>query len=75
MTTDDALEDFVGADFLGAEVREGGETDDDEYGVHEVEFLVVKTSLGDFTVETHNEHNGYYGGFWMEARKIEWVWE
>ena len=26
-----------------------------------------ETSLGDFTVCTHNEHNGYYGGFRVAA--------
>jgi hypothetical protein len=69
MHTDDALTEFVGTTFLGAEEREAPDVDDDTYGVHEVAFLVVKTSLGDFTIETHNEHNGYYGGFYLIAEQ------
>jgi hypothetical protein len=65
MTTDDALAAHVGAVFLGVEVRDGPESTDDE--PHEQQFLLVNTSAGTFTVVTHNEHNGYYGGFWLEA--------
>lgn len=36
--------------------------------VHEVQFLVVHTDKGDLTMSSHNEHNGYYGGFSIEAR-------
>lgn len=35
--------------------------------MHEVQFLHVKTSKGSFAVSNHNEHNGYYGGFNVEA--------
>ena len=35
---------------------------------HEVQFLEVKTSKGSFTMSSHNEHNGYYGGFSIEVR-------
>jgi hypothetical protein len=31
--------------------------------VHEVQFLRVSTDAGTIVCETHNEHNGYYGGF------------
>lgn len=66
MSTDDPLVDFVGAEFRGAEVRPGpGEGSD--YDCHDTEFLIVHTSEGDFTVVNHNEHNGYYGGFWIRA--------
>ena len=36
---------------------------EEEYETHEVQFLEIKTSKGIFTMSTHNEHNGYYGGF------------
>ena len=39
---------------------------EDEYEVHEVQFLKIRTSNGDITFETHNIHNGYYGGFYIE---------
>lgn len=62
MTTDDKLEDFVGATLVGGEIREAPDVVDD-YAYHEVQFLLITTSKGVFTLETHNEHNGYYGGF------------
>jgi hypothetical protein len=67
--TDDDLTGYVGALFNGCEIREAPNVQDDDEGVHEVQFLIVHTSLGDITVETHNEHNGYYGGFYLAARE------
>lgn len=69
MHTDDSLGDFVGAQFRGAELRDGPETqDDDGWGdVKESQFLIVHTSIGDFTVVNYNLHNGYYGGFSIVA--------
>lgn len=68
MHSDDALSDFVGATFISAEVRDAPDIEDDSGEVHEVAFLVVTTNIGAFTVATHNEHNGYYGGFLIAAR-------
>lgn len=59
MSTDDDLQYFVGSVFLEAEIKEGPEN---SYG-HDVEFFEIKTSKGYFTIVSHNEHNGYYGGF------------
>ncbi len=70
ITTDDNLQYFCGAKFMDAEIKEAPNIAD-EYGEHEVQFLEIKTSKGVFTLETHNEHNGYYGGFWVVAKKIE----
>lgn len=67
MTTDDKLSDFVGSQLLSAEVNEAPDIEDENGEAHEVAFLVVKTSIGVFTCETHNEHNGYYGGFLVRA--------
>ena len=66
MTTDDDLSVHVGAELRAVEER-AAPNREDEYGEHEVQFLVVTTSAGQFTIETHNEHNGYYGGFWLKA--------
>jgi len=71
MTTDDDLSAHEGATLLDAEVREGNESEDEHYEVHEIDFLVVTTSAGQFAVETHNEHNGYYGGFDVRCRTME----
>ena len=70
MTTDDTLADFVGATLTDIGIRNAPNVED-PYGEHEVQFLIVRTSLGDFTVETHNEHNGYYGGFAVVIRDLE----
>lgn len=68
MRTDNDLSYYVGAELRGAEVREAppvkGEND---YDVHDVEFLVVQTDRGEFTMSSHNVHNGYYGGFCVRA--------
>jgi hypothetical protein len=66
MRTDDNLADFVGAKFLGTETKDAPDMEDD-YNVHEVQFLEVKTDKGVFTMASHNEHNGYYGGFALRA--------
>jgi hypothetical protein len=67
MTTDDKLADFIGSQLLSAEVNEAPNIATAYGEPHEVAFLVVKTSIGVFTCETHNEHNGYYGGFLIQA--------
>lgn len=70
LTTDDDLEYHVGAVFLGAEVADGSCTDY-EYETHEIQFLNLKTSRGVVTIETHNEHNGYYGGFFICPQVVD----
>jgi len=67
MTTDDDLSDFSGATLLDMELK-SAEYEDHDYDVHEIQFLDVKTSEGVFTMANHNEHNGYYGGFWIQAK-------
>ena len=67
METDDDLSEFVGAKILDFELKDAPDQED-EYGVHEVQFLDVKTDKGIFQMSNHNEHNGYYGGFWIVAK-------
>jgi len=71
MTTDDKLNDFVGSNLLSAEVREGPTVEGEWGDTHDIEFLVVTTTKGTFTVETHNKHNGYYGGFYVRCVVVE----
>ena len=66
MRTDDKLEEYVGAKLLGAEIKEAPSLSAG-YEEHDVEFLEVKTDRGVFTMSSHNEHNGYYGGFSIRA--------
>lgn len=66
MTTDDDLMLFSGAKLVGIEVKDAPDVanyDADYDHCHEVQFLEVITNRGCFTMATHNEHNGYYGGF------------
>ena len=74
MTTDDDLQYFVGAKVLGLEVLNAPDGPTDSAGsVHEVKFLNLTTSKGVITFQTHNEHNGYYGGFDVAVDAItEW---
>jgi len=67
MTTDDDLDFCAGATFLGIELRDGPDFEDEHGDCHETQFLYVNTSRGGFTVVTHNEHNGYYGGFSIQC--------
>ena len=70
MHTDDDLPYYVGAKILSIEVRDVP-NEPDEFEEHEVQFLIVNTSKGAFTVETHNEHNGYHGGFDIRTKIIK----
>jgi len=36
---------------------------------HDVQFVKVQTTKGGFTLCTHNEHNGYYGGFNLRIKR------
>ncbi len=66
MRTDDDLTEYAGATLLDFELKSAPNMVD-EYGEHEVQFLDVKTSKGIFQMANHNEHNGYYGGFYIVA--------
>lgn len=67
MRTDDDLSRAVGATLVKLERRDAPSIED-EYGEHEVQFLDITTSAGVLQMASHNEHNGYYGGFWIVAR-------
>lgn len=63
-TSDDDLEDLVGGTFVFADVVSVSyESDEKGYEDHEIAFLKIQSSTGSVTVEAHNRHNGYYGGF------------
>lgn len=71
MTTDDDLSEFAGAKLLDMELKTGPNIEDEYGNDHEVQFLEVKTDKGSFVMSSHNEHNGYYGGFAIVAEVIE----
>ena len=63
MTTDDDLPSFIGAKVLSIEEVPGPELTDEYGDHHEQMFVKLETTKGTITLVTHNEHNGYYGGF------------
>ena len=67
LTCDDDLSAFTGDTLMGAEVSEVTSVEG-KWDVHEQAFLRVKTNRGVIVATTHNEHNGYYGGFSMRAQ-------
>lgn len=69
MRTDDNLSEFSGSILMDFELKDAPDQEYD-YEVHEVQFLDVITDNGVFQVANHNEHNGYYGGFWIVVRPL-----
>lgn len=70
MATSDDLSEYTDSILLDFELKNAPNIDD-EYGEHEVQFLDVVTNKGTFQMANHNEHNGYYGGFWIKASLIK----
>lgn len=68
--TDDNLKPFIGSVFFDATVSDGPTRAVDNIDIKEVEsqFLIIKTSEGEFTVVSYNEHNGYYSGITLDAK-------
>ncbi|MGA1047347.1 MAG: DUF7448 domain-containing protein [Minisyncoccia bacterium] len=70
MTTDYDLSKYSEATFLDIEIKDGGYLNEKWGYEHQIEFLDIKTNKGVFVIATHNEHNGYYGGFSIIAETI-----
>jgi hypothetical protein len=83
MTCDDDLSGHEGGALLSvdldaaappkADVKAKSETAGDDWDdgdCHETQFVKVQTTKGSFTLCTHNEHNGYYGGFSLEMKLV-----
>lgn len=63
-TTDDNLKEMIGAKILGMDLLETITTDGGSNDVHEVAFMHIRTDKGTFTIEAHNESNGFYCGIY-----------
>lgn len=72
MRTDDNLVEFVGGEILKIEVRYSPTADLPENGeeccTEEIHFLAITTTKGTLVLSNHVEHNGYYGGFVLDAK-------
>jgi hypothetical protein len=62
ITCDDNVKDLIGGKLVNIEAKSDGE-EEEEYVTHEWVFIEVITDKGMIAFTTHNEHNGYYGGF------------
>jgi hypothetical protein len=66
--TDDNLADLIGQTLTSVHVlstERGGDAEREDCS--DIAFLQIVTDRGRVVVETHNEHNGYYGGFSLRA--------
>lgn len=70
MSTDDDTSFLIGKILTGIEIKEGP-TIEAEHEEHEQAFLEIRTAEGSITYCTHNEHNGYYGGFGLTLEVIQ----
>lgn len=73
MTCDDDLSKIVGGKLISIETKPGAAPEkEEEYSSesHEVVFLDIQTDKGFVTFATHNEHNGYYGGFGLNIEEL-----
>lgn len=68
--TSDDLSNLIGETLVSIRISEV-EYRCDRGEDHEVAFLTVSTKRDAVVVETHNEHNGYYGGFSVHATVID----
>lgn len=75
MTCDDDLSGLRGECFQSVEVSDEtnpgseaeAETENCDDGQHDIQFLTIRTDKSTCVVSSHNEHNGYYGGFDLVA--------
>lgn len=75
MRTEDNISDLNGNVLNKIDVKDGGVTqgkdkyDNDDF--HEINFLEIQAGHETFTVCTHVEHNGYYGGFVLDLEEVK----
>lgn len=70
ITTDDDPASLVGSKLLDVLIKStlrSCSKDD----AHDIAFVEVKTDRGSIVLETHNEHNGCYGGFDIECTRAD----
>lgn len=70
MDVQDDISYLIGKTYLGWELGEYTNDDDDEWYVHDIQFLNINVSDYTLQVSNHNEHNGYYSGFYIVEREI-----
>lgn len=71
MTCDDNVKDLIGKKLISIKTKEH-RIQEEEYGYeHEIVFLEIKAGHETVTFANHNEHNGYYGGFYLSLNEYK----
>lgn len=70
-TDDDPLE-LSGQTLVAINVKDAPDGEH-EYGSHGRKFVEIQGNKSSVTFVTHNEHNGYYGGFGLTLEEVS-VW-
>ena len=60
---DDALDHYDGSIFKAIQIKRTEKFRDDLGEDHEIQFVHIVTNVGTVVAETHNIHDGNYGGF------------
>ena len=75
-TCDDDINSLAGGELRDISVSDGlvsnsnKENDDNDWDSHEIAFLKIQTDKIAITAATHNNHNGYYGGFALSLDEV-----
>ena len=70
ITCDDDPTDLVGCTLRAIETRPVHDIEGEHGDVHEQIFIDIKTDKASINLCTHNEHNGYYGGFGLTIKRV-----
>ena len=70
--SDDDLSWHMGSVFQGIQIKNIKDTRDEYDCKHEIQFVHVLTETDILVVETHNVHEGHYGGFNLKIDTNDW---
>ena len=71
MKCDDNLKDLVGGKLESIEIVKVDDVTPSYFQEkHQVAFIKISTDKGSITINTHVEHNGYYGGFILNIAEV-----
>lgn len=74
MVCDDDLNEYKETQLISVNQKYTKSENKRDFIANEAVFLEFQTTNGTFTIVNHNEHNGYYGGFWIEAETTKaWI--
>ena len=70
ISCDDDVNRIIGSELVKIEIKKTEEKEED-YEIHEMAFVDIQTNQCFITFCTHNEHNGYYGGFILSLKEVQ----